>query len=274
MQNATRNNFLADFPSSKFNSELNNDVSNCLNCPLCDRKDFNFNEDIPLKIICYSFVRNLGILQERKSKDNYENNMFCNHLIHWMYNKYFNIDKGKNYKDFYVFFNKFDSVRNYILSFNSSDNDFCKDVISKNLSFEEISKRKNYNDYYVNFKFIEEALTKKKEDCYKYYDYLKGMTTAYSNMVKECPKHDNEKYCENINYKECDPEVLLKLPKCKEIQDKEEKETEESFSTEPKYIWKYCDNLVINYSDYRAIFIIGLAIWGLILSLFFLYNVN
>ncbi|SBT56536.1 PIR Superfamily Protein [Plasmodium ovale wallikeri] len=245
-------------------------VSKCTYCSLCDNKPSNYDDDHPLKIFCYFFVRNLGILQDRKSEDNYKKNMYCDHLIQWMYNKYYNLEKGNTYRDFYDFLGKLNTVRNTFFSGDITGNDFCNDVISKKFTFNDINKRKKFHDYYVNFKYIEDMLKTKNDKCHKYYSYIKGMTTLYSDMVEKCPKPDNKKYCENVNYEECNPKNLLQLEKCKEIQDAQDKESNEGESTEQMFIWEHCNNKVINLSDYRAILIIGLAVWGIMLTVLFL----
>ncbi|SBT82984.1 PIR protein [Plasmodium ovale] len=167
-------------------------------------------------------------------------------------------------------FDNFDNLRNSVFSLNPSDNDFCKDVVSKKLTFEEISKRKDYHDYYVNYKNIKDSTKEKREKCSIFFYYLNSKKEFYADMTKQCETDPKKKYCEQFDYKICDPQSLLNELQCNQNSTESGDQVSDPYSQ--KYILEYCDNLVINLSDYRAIFIIGLAIGGLILTLYLFYK--
>ncbi|SBT58028.1 PIR Superfamily Protein [Plasmodium ovale wallikeri] len=274
-----RQSYLAQLPSFQFNYELNKDVSKCTYCNICDEQDIIFPDEHAIKILCYSFVRNLEILINQNNVDTNKKNMYCNHLIYWIYQKYFSIFSESMAKPSNYIFEKLKLARNTFISFNtSSGNDFCENSFKNILPFSDIEKIKLYHDYYVNFKFIEQKSTKKDGNCYNYRDYLEGKKELYVEMVKQCKDDHVKKFCEHFSYEECDPDNLLKKQECHKQTtdsrglDNKSDESEDCGLTEPKYVWEYCNNKVINLSDFRAILIIGLATWGIILTLFLLYK--
>ncbi|SBT56540.1 PIR Superfamily Protein [Plasmodium ovale wallikeri] len=272
----TKYSYSSELPSYKFINELNKDVSNCRNCVYCDREDMDTHGDYPLKIFCYTFVRNLEIIRNKKENDINMKNMHCNHLLYWIYDKYFSVFIGNTRKNQQYIFDKLKKVISAIPEMSSgADNNPCKGYFDDIWSYNDILKKKNYNDHYVDFNYIKIELDKNEDNCFKYYDYLKKMTDMHGEMKKECKKLSPKNYCENFDYEMCNPHDLLKIEKCKSkktIEYTRRDNTEDSASSELMYAWEHCNNLVINYSDYRAILIIGLAIWGLILTAFYLYR--
>ncbi|SBT56535.1 PIR Superfamily Protein [Plasmodium ovale wallikeri] len=271
---SARSKHLVDLPSFQFNRELNKDVSECFSCSLCDRPEYISPDDYPLKIICYYFVRNLEILESRKTHDTNKKNMYCNHLIHWMHNKYYDLEKKRQYKDFDDFFNKIDKVRNVFFSEYTSRDNFCDNIISRKLTLLDIGRRKDFHDYYMNYKDIEEKLKEKGEKCYNFFNYLNTKKDFYASMIEQCKNDPQKKYCEHFKYQDCDPKELLKLPKCKELEPKDDAQGDNSQSGDPCSHMRGWETSYysLNFSDYRVVLLTGLAIWGILITLHFLYK--
>ncbi|SBT74078.1 PIR protein [Plasmodium ovale] len=272
-----RNRFLSDLPSYQFYRQLNNDFSECRYCDYCDDPIYKFSHEIPKKIFCYQFVKNLEILKEKNNNDEDLKNMYCNHLIHWIYEKYYNMSLGHGVKMTEDFTDKLNKVTNAIFSRYTSDRDYCENVIKKKLSYQDIKKRKDFHDYYVNYKFIHRKSTEANGKCYNFYDYLNSRRDFYDDMVKQCKEDREEKYCEHINYTNCKPQTLINLPQCNnekkgspEGPDIPEDALEVKDGYRLRYVWETDD--YIYFSDYRFILLVGLSIWGVILSLFLLYK--
>ncbi|SBT56543.1 PIR Superfamily Protein [Plasmodium ovale wallikeri] len=274
-----RNSFLLELPSFKFNRELNEDISKCTYCNICDRPDFDFHGNIPKKIFCYQFVKNLEILKEKNNIDEDLKNMYCKHLVYWVYNKYYSVLEGYEKKISQDVIDMLNKVRKAIFQGDTfSNGDYCKNSFTTLLTFEDFGKRKNYHDYYVNYKNIKDSTKEKGEKCSIFFDYLNSKKEFYAGMAEQCGTSPEKKYCEQFDYKICDPQTLVNELQCNQNstesgdQGCKSNVAEDSDPYSQKYIWEHCDNLVINLSDYRAIFIIGLAIWGLILTLFLFYK--
>lgn len=271
---------MSELPSFKFYGELNKDISKCFYCHYCDNSSYNFSDEFPKKIFCYHFVKNLKILKDKMSENADLKNMYCNHLIHWIYNKYYNMSLGHGIKISEEFISKLNKLRNIILQGVSGTNDdYCNNLFKNILSYDDIQRRKDFQDYYVNYKFIHQKSTEKNGKCYNFYDYLNSKKDFYVDMVEQCKKDHEKKYCEHINYTECNPQTLINLPECNNEKTRSTNgldiqadvlEVKDGYRL--RYVWETDD--YINFSDYRFIILVGLSIWGVILSLFFLYNVN
>ncbi|SBT56541.1 PIR Superfamily Protein [Plasmodium ovale wallikeri] len=265
--------FLAELPSFEFFNELNKDISKCSYSFYCENPESNFEDNISLKILCYFFVRNLEILEKRKNNSLELKNLYCNYLVYLIYEKYYNISEGFRAPELDEIFDKLNKVRNTIFSGDTSGRDYCENFFKKKFSYPDIQKRNKFYDYYVNFKHIEDKLKIKEEDCFKYYDYLKNKKKLYEELKQECKETDTKSYCQNIDYNKCDPNELLKLPKCKELEAKDDAQGDDSQSGDPcSHMREWETYYSLNFSDYRVVLLTGLAIWGILITLHFLYK--
>ncbi|SBT58527.1 PIR Superfamily Protein [Plasmodium ovale wallikeri] len=269
-------------PSYKFNKELDSKIKNCSFCSVCDEKGKRISGEYGLKILCYYFTRNLGIIKDEYSASTTKKNKLCNDLIYWLHKNLKN-NHSEMEKDYNEILTEFKEVWKSIISDPPiSEDNLCGNTFKDISSFEKFENLKKISDYCENYEFIKAKLDNPNEPCAVYYKYLTNNSTMYTNRVSKCSENGNN-YC--LNYNNCntyDPKILLDKPKCKIAKESEDarsqmKEKEEEYTQcGPEYecVPKNYFDTSINYSDYRIVPLIVLSIWGTFLSLYFLYKLS
>lgn len=274
--------------SFKFDIMLNNPVTSCPKCSLCDKAKGNNTHEPWFKFFCYQLVRNLETAETINSNSMDTKKSRCKSLIYWMHDKVVNINKTSGIK-------KDDNIIKDLLGVWTNFND---SALPNNISFrcevpdvsefnnlEEMKKKKTMSDYCENYDTLKKILKNFgfHDNCHIYYDYFRDSLRKYREIAKKCNTNDfiNEscsRFCTND-----DPEDVLNTPKCRTIETSLEKND---------YITKNeCDQLrkpvpelscetkevkipEFTFSDNRAIILILFSLWGIFLSLLFLYKVN
>ncbi|SBT01853.1 PIR Superfamily Protein, partial [Plasmodium ovale curtisi] len=271
---------LVDSPTYAFDKELNNVIENCPLCLYCDKHNY-FIQNYGLKVLCYRFVNNLWKIYNDFTKNQNINNKRCNDLIYWWYDNLYYTYKKVHSSNLEEIVNTFKEVwKNIAESSVISADKLCKNSFEQLLPFEECKTSKKVSDYCENYEFIQNKLQEEKVNCSGFYYYLTENSKLYEQNVSKC-RENRKNYC--LDFKDChnySPEKLLNDKKCIETKQYEteranfEKLSEkltmcppESRCVEDAFIYRS-----ITFSDYRFISLIVLSIWGILLSLFFLYK--
>ncbi|SBT00368.1 PIR Superfamily Protein [Plasmodium ovale curtisi] len=276
-------NFLfPDAPSYKFNKELDSVIEDCSFCSMCDKNKNSFVGEYGLKTLCYYFVRNLEKIKNEYSGNTPLKDKLCNDLIYWLQHNLINIHhKTKPNLDNTL--EIFKDVWKDIIAFgdgNLKDN-LCKNSFDNLLSFEECTLTKKVSNYCENYEYIRGELEKPGGTCGGHYQYLTKNSKLYTDSVSKCSEN-GKNYC--LNYNECNtynPQNLLGTEKCKVV----EKFEEQKKSVEEEQQYTQCGpgyeclpknffNKSIDFSDSRITPLIVLSIWGIFLSLYFLYKLS
>ncbi|SBS94946.1 PIR Superfamily Protein [Plasmodium ovale curtisi] len=277
-------NFLfPDAPSYKFNKELDSVIEDCSFCSYCDGEKDPFLFDYGLKTLCYYFVRNLEKIKNEYPGNNPLKDKLCNDLIYWLQHNLINIHR-KTESNLDSILKTFQDVWNDITADGKGipKDNLCKTSFDKILSFEECTQAKKVSNYCENYEYIDKELKKTNEPCAVYYKYLTNNSKLYTDSVSKCSEN-GKNYC--LNYNECNtynPQLLLDKPMCKIAKESEERrremEKEEQQYTQcgPGYecLPKNFFNKSIDFSDSRITPLIVLSIWGIFLSLYFLYKLS
>ncbi|SBT73119.1 Plasmodium vivax Vir protein, putative [Plasmodium ovale] len=273
-----------------FDFMLNNHVTICNNCKLCDDVNEMKKNEPWFKIFCYQFVRNLETFKDMSGYYTPEQRISrCNSLIYWMNNKVKNIyeiskvnNKNNIINELLNVWRQFDALEVKInLSAGCSIPD---NTVLNNL--EEMKNKKKMSDYCENYDELKSLLRKPyiNSECYVYYSYFKDSFHEFSNIATE-----NKEQC--LKIKEClrfcnnaDPNNLINIANCKVVQISKDND---------EYIEKKkCDTLKdqavaektceprefriseFTFSDNRAIILILFSLWGIFLSFLFLYKMT
>ncbi|SBS95088.1 PIR Superfamily Protein [Plasmodium ovale curtisi] len=280
---------LKELESFKFDFMLNNVVTLCHQCNLCDNLSLTKKNEPWFKIFCYQFVRNLETVERinmSKSKDIRESR--CRSLMYWIYDKVVNyygkIEINSNNKII-------DELLKVWKSFNGSDVNNAlssKCEVPGNSQFtniEKMKRKKKMSDYCENYSELKSFLTKTfYGNCHIYYDYFKDSFLEFSNIAKEqnieCSEISNcSRFCKNY-----DPDDILKKSKCEVIEilkEKKEyiKKDECDALTAEAASKKTCETKEVRiseftFSDNRAIILILFSLWGILLSFLFMYKMT
>ncbi|SBS95920.1 PIR Superfamily Protein [Plasmodium ovale curtisi] len=277
--------------SVQYDIFLNNPVSICSKCNLCDVKSQkNINEPW-FKFFCYQFVKNLETtvtVNKNISPEKRENR--CNNLIYWMYNRIETFYRNSSLKNnehvipelLRVWKNFNDSVLQ-----NKSYAKCQIPDISKFINLKEMKRRKIMSDYCEDYNVFQKIRDYTEfENCHIYYDYFKDSLSKYKEeTVLGCKDQDFFmqnclSFCSNA-----DPYDVLNKSKCKtiEIWPEEKKndymkkgDCEKLKEPDPKLIYEIKEVPVpeFTFSDKRAIILILFSLWGIFLTLLFLYKMT
>ncbi|SBT56814.1 PIR Superfamily Protein [Plasmodium ovale wallikeri] len=235
--------------SVQYDIFLNNPVSICPQCTLCDVKSQKYINEPWFKFFCYQFVKNLettitvnkNITQEKR-----ENR--CNNLIYWMYNRIETFYRNSSLKNNE---NVIPELLRVWKDFNDSvlNNDSYAKCqipdISKFINLKEMKRKKIMSNYCENYSFFKKLNDFTEfENCHIYYDYFK-------DSLKIWPEEEKNDYMKKGDYeklKEPDPKLIYEI---KEIPVSE-----------------------FSFSDKRAIILILFSLWGIFLTLLFLYKMT
>ncbi|SBT84116.1 PIR protein [Plasmodium ovale] len=278
-----RNFIYADAPSYLFNKELDSVIKHCSFCFMCDKKNDSFVGEYGLKTLCYYFVRNLEKIKNESSSNISLKDKLCNDLFYWLQHNLINIHhKAKPNLDSIL--KIFEDVWNDITAVGNGipKDNLCKTSFENLLSFEERTQKKKVSNYCENYEYIRKKLENPNEPCSIYYKYLTKNSKLYTDSVSKCSEN-GKNYC--LKYNKCntyDPQILLDKPTCiiaKEFEEKRrEMEEKEQQYTQcgPEYecLPKNFFDKSIDFSDSRITPLIVLSIWGIFLSLYFLYKLS
>ncbi|SBT50975.1 PIR Superfamily Protein [Plasmodium ovale wallikeri] len=280
---------LKKLESFKFDFMLNNVVTLCRQCKLCDNLSQTKKNEPWLKIFCYEFVRNLETFKDMSSYFTREQRISrCNSLIYWMHNKVNIYEKSEvNNKNNIInellnVWREFDYLE--VKSNLSSGCSILNDTVLNNL--EEMKNKKKMSAYCENYDELKSLLTRNYTtvDCHIYYSYFKDSFHEFSKIATE-----NKQKC--LEIKEClrfcnnaDPNNLINVANCKVVQiskDNDEYiEKKECDTLKDKAVAeKTCEPREFRiseftFSDNRAIILILFALWGIFLSFLFLYKMT
>ncbi|SBT84627.1 PIR protein [Plasmodium ovale] len=261
-------NTLWDSPTYTFQNELNNVINFCPFCQSCDNVQY-FSRNYGLKVLCYSFAKNLGKIYYEDERNAKLKDKHCNDLIYWWYNNLNYTYKKEFSSDYQNIVNSFKEVwKNITTLYSISVDGLCKNYFEPLKSFEECKKAKEVTDYCVNYEFIKDKLGKSNENCARFYYYLIENSDLYEKTVSKC--QGSGQYC--LRFNDChnyDPKLLLDNDKCKQTKKNEEsliKLKEDAVNFHPCPIGSICidDDYIyrsITFSDYRFISLIVLSVW-------------
>ncbi|SBT53816.1 PIR Superfamily Protein [Plasmodium ovale wallikeri] len=274
----------------KFDIFLNNPVTSCPQCTLCDEVNQNKKNEPWFKIFCYQFVRNLEtaeITNSTLSEDKKESR--CRSLMYWMYSKVKNLyeisninNKDNIIQELLGVWKKFNdsNVKSYLSSKCSVPN------YSEFTDIKEMEKKKIMSDYCENYHELTKILKiyETYVDAHIYYDYFRDSLKTYRKIVGECNTEDFiirdcSKFCSND-----DPDNLLKTAKFRTIEispgnnDYIEKGKCDILKDEAVAA-KTCETKDVpspefTFSDKRAIILILFSLWGVFLTFLFLYKLG
>ncbi|SBT83948.1 PIR protein [Plasmodium ovale] len=274
-----------------FDFMLNNPVTICKNCKLCDDVNGMKKNEPWFKFLCYQLVRNLETAETINSTNPVDKKLSrCKSLIYWMY------DKVKNYYEKPIIKNNGNIIEELLdvwKNFNGSDENNpsspkCKvPNISEFKNLEDMKRKKIMSDYCENYSLFQRIRDYTEfENCHIYYDYFKDSLSKYKEeVVRECKDQDFfMKNCLRFCNK-ADPYDVLNKSKCKtiEIWPEEKKndymkkgDCEKLKEPDPKLIYEIKDVPVpeFTFSDKRAIILILFSLWGIFLTLLFLYKMT
>ncbi|SBT02350.1 PIR Superfamily Protein [Plasmodium ovale curtisi] len=276
-------NFLySDAPSYKFNKELDSVIKYCSSCSVCDEKKPPFLYNYGLKTLCYYFARNLETIKNEYPDNIPLKDKLCNDLVYWLQNNLINIH-GKTESNLDSILKTFKDVWNDITADGKGipKDNLCKNSFENLLSFEECTQAKKVSNYCENYEYIKKELENPRGTCGGHYQYLTKNSKTYDIISTGCTVK-GKNYC--LNYNECNtynPQNLLGTKKCKVVEKFEAdriKSVEEEdyihcgpgFECLPKNFF----DKSIDFSDYRITPLIVLSIWGIFLSLYFLYKLS
>ncbi|SBT72744.1 PIR protein [Plasmodium ovale] len=277
--------------SFSFDLMLNNPVTLCQQCKLCDRVSINKKNEPWFENFCYQFVRNLEtteMINRNKTIDVRESR--CKSLIYWMYDKVVNSYAKPGIKNNDKIIDELLEVwKNFNITL--SQNAFSSKCEIPNSSeftnLEEMKRRKIMSDYCENYSLFQKIRDYTEfENCHIYYDYFKDSLSKYKEeTVQKCEVQDFFiknclSYCSNA-----DPDDVLNKSKCKtiEIWPQEKKndymkkgDCEKLKEPDPQFIYeiKEVPFSEFTFSDKRAIILILFSLWGIFLTLIFLYKIT
>ncbi|SBT00098.1 PIR Superfamily Protein [Plasmodium ovale curtisi] len=279
---------LKNLDSFKFDFMLNNYVTLCERCKLCEEVSEKKKNEPWFKIFCYQLVRNLETA-ETINRNNYKDirNSRCKSLIYWMY------DKVKNYYEKPIIKNNENIIKELLdvwKNFNGSDehnpsSPKCK--VPNLLEFtnlENMKRKKIMSDYCENYNKLKKILNfDEHPNCHIYYDYFKDSLSKYKEIVNVCNEGDFfvnncSRFC-----KEEDPEDVLNKAKCRRIEISPKKNDYikidecKALTKPPPEVRCEPDEIKISeftFSDNRAIILILLSLWGVFLTFLLLYKMT
>ncbi|SBT56796.1 PIR Superfamily Protein [Plasmodium ovale wallikeri] len=278
---------LKNLDSFKFDFMLNNYVTLCDRCNLCEQVSEKKKNEPWFKIFCYQLVRNLETA-ESINQNNYMDirNSRCKSLIYWMY------DKVKNYYEKPIIKNNENTIKELLevwKKFNGSDannpsSSKCKvPNILEFTNIEDMKRKKIMSDYCENYSKLKKILNfDDHPNCHIYYDYFKDSLSKYKEIVSVC--NEGDFFVNNCSSfcKDEDPDKVLNESKCRTIEILPKKNvyiTQDACDTlkEEALSEVRCepDEIKISeftFSDNRAIILILLSLWGVFLTFLFLYK--
>ncbi|SBS89583.1 PIR Superfamily Protein [Plasmodium ovale curtisi] len=272
-----------------FDYMLNNPVTLCDYCNLCDEVKGEKKNEIWFKFFCYQFVRNLETVETINytlTQDKKESR--CKSLIYWMYDKIINLYEKSTIK------NKENIIGELLdvwTKFNASP---VKKVLSSRCNVPkasdikdlgEMKKRKIMSDYCENYGTFKRILNYDEySNCHINYDYFKDSLSKYRELVTNCRPEDFiinncSKFCINE-----DPDKVLNESKCRTIEILPKKNvyiTQEACDTlkDEALSAMRCKTEEVKiseftFSDNRAVILILFSLWGVFLTLLFLYKMT
>ncbi|SBT72641.1 PIR protein, partial [Plasmodium ovale] len=275
--------------SFSFDLMLNNPVTLCKQCTLCDGVSINKKNEPWLKFFCYQLVRNLETAETINSTNPEDKKLSrCKSLIYWMYDKVVNSYYNTTIKS------KEDLVNELLgvwKKFNDTSPQYAfssRCNIPESSEFNnlgEMKKKKIMSDYCENYSEFKNILKKYATypNCHIYYDYFRDSLSNYKEIVKECRGNDFFIYNCSHMCDDSDPEDLLNKGNCRTIEISNEKndyvkkdECESFVKPAPALS---CEAKVdkiseFTFSDNRAIILLLFSSWGILLTFLFLYKIT
>ncbi|SBT74046.1 PIR protein [Plasmodium ovale] len=271
-----------------FDFMLNNPVTLCKNCKLCDNVNGMKKNEPWFKFLCYQLVRNLETAETINSTNHVDKKLSrCKSLAYWMYDKVNSYDNSsiKNKEnlidELLGVWNKFNDTSSQYAS--SSRCNIPESSEYKNL--EEMKRKKIMSDYCENYSEFRKILKRYANypNCHIYYDYFRDSLSNYKETVKECRRNDFFIY--NCSYlcSNSDPEDLLNKGNCRTIEISNEKNEYvkkdecESFMKPAPALSCESESIKISeftFSDNRAIILLLFSLWDILLTFFFLYKIT
>ncbi|SBS94503.1 PIR Superfamily Protein [Plasmodium ovale curtisi] len=275
--------------SFNFDLMLNNSISVCDYCNLCDTLVINDLKNEPLfKFFCYQFARNVQTVYEIISFSPQLKEKRCNSLIYWIHNKVKSFGNNSNINRRNVdIISEILKIWENINSTKIVDQKYKCDLPRKEDSpdLEKMKRKKIMSNYCENYNTLKSLLTRYVHvNCHIYYDYFKDSFLEFSENIK-----DHEKECLEISNctgfcNSYDPDDLLNKSKCKIIQisndNKEYIKQEECNTLKREAVSAVrCESKEVQipqftFSDNRAIILMLFSLWGIFLSFLFLYKMT
>ncbi|SBS82180.1 PIR Superfamily Protein [Plasmodium ovale curtisi] len=277
---------LEKMPSVAFYNKLDSEFVPCTYCKFCDNNSNVFNGQPNWAInLCYMIARNLEIISHMVDGKSDKKDKFCDSLKSWIDDKILNEEGYNDTSNYLTILSKLHSVWNDIIS-NSSGN--VKNKICETgyipLEFKKRKRIKLMDDYCENYPFISQQLQKSNADCKPYHQYLIGSSSIFTEIVQGCDKIGINPYCPrfNENCKNYPPNDLLSMRPCKLLTDstsyfpsqtKDQRVTcgthSESGSTPTTG-----SSSSLDFSDHRVAILVGISVWGIFLTLLFVYKLT
>ncbi|SBT55768.1 PIR Superfamily Protein [Plasmodium ovale wallikeri] len=279
---------LKDVPSIGFDVMMNNPIHACELCSHCENTVLKLNNDYWFKIFCYKFARNIQTLYEILVFRSELKKKRCDDLHYWVHDQVINTynyaDFSRNYvnvvADIKKVWNDINEKSKY-----SKYKTICETNFSS-LNFTEMSRRKKIDDYCENYNELYNILTRRRQNCNIYYEYFKKKSIEYDELLKGCLIEGADRdYCSKI----CKIDVnsrnnIMNTTKCKTTEEAQkqndvitQKQCEaqkQELQSQFARISSVSSSQVLSFSDHRIIFLVIFTVWGIFLTLLFLYKIS
>ncbi|SBT59565.1 PIR Superfamily Protein [Plasmodium ovale wallikeri] len=276
---------LEKMPSVAFYDKLDSEFVPCTYCKFCDTNINEFKEQPDWAMnLCYMIARNLEIISNMIDGKPDEKDKICNSLKSWIDDK---IRNKKGYNDtsnYLTILSKLHSVWNDIISSSGNIKNKIYETGYIPLEFEKRKRIKLMDDYCENYPFISQQLQKINADCKPYNQYLIDSSSIFTEIVQGCDKIGNNPYCPkfNENCKNYTPNNLLSMRPCKLLSDSPSYALSQSKGervtcgthSESGSAPTTDSSSSLDFSDHRVVILVGISIWGIFLTLLFVYKLT
>ncbi|SBS93874.1 PIR Superfamily Protein [Plasmodium ovale curtisi] len=271
-----------------FDFMLNNPVTLCKKCKLCDDVNEMKKNEPWFKFLCYQLVRNLETAETINSSNPVDKKLSrCKSLTYWLYDRVKNIYEQSEINNKEKLDEKLLRVwTNFYKSYAGKvPSSACSvPAVSEFKNLENMKRKKIMSDYCENYHKLRKILKiyETYDDAHIYYDYFRHSLKTYRNIVGECNTEDFiiedcSKFCSNY-----DPDDLLNTAKFRTIEispgnnDYIEK-GKCDILRDDAVAAKTCESREVRiseftFSDNRAIILILFSFWGIFLTFLFLYK--
>ncbi|SBT58586.1 PIR Superfamily Protein [Plasmodium ovale wallikeri] len=277
---------LEKMPSVAFYDKLDSEFVPCTYCKFCDDNSKEFIGQPNWAInLCYMVARNLEIISHMVDGKSDKKDKFCDSLKSWIDDKILDKEGYNDRSKYLTIITKLHTAWNEIIN-NSSGIE--KDKICESAyaapEFEKRKRRKLMDDYCENYPFISQQLEKSNADCKPYRQYLIESSSVFTEIENGCRNIGIDPYCPKLN-KNCinnSPNNLLSMKPCKLLgdspsyalsQSKDERVTCGTHS-ESGSIPTTGSSSSLDFSDHRVVILVGISIWGIFLTLLFVYKLT